>query len=100
MSASPERCLDFLRYYGARTTKSGGSFLYVTTTIIGPELLGRFEEASDCVLQTEGSVGTRRIRGRLLVKKARGIEHEHDWVGFKIGSKGRMEFISLPGGER
>lgn len=100
MSASPERSLDFLRYYGARTTKSGGSFLYVTTTTIGPELLGRFEEASDCVLQTEGSVSTRRIRGRLLVKKARGIEHEHDWLGFKITQKGRMEFLSLPGSER
>jgi KaiC/GvpD/RAD55 family RecA-like ATPase len=100
MSASPERSLDFLRYYGARTTKSGGSFLYVATTTIGPESLGRFEEASDCVLQTEGSVSTRRIRGRLLVKKARGIEHEHDWLGFKITQKGRMEFLSLPGSER
>jgi len=100
MSVGAERSLDFLRYYGARTTKSGGSFLYVATATIGPESLGRFEEASDCVLQTEGSVSTRRIRGRLLVKKARGIEHEHDWVGFKITPRGRMRFLSLHDGER
>jgi len=89
------RGLEFVRYYGARITKSGGSFTYVTTPTIEPEALSRFEEASDCVLQMEKTRGPGKIRGRLLVKKARGLRHEHEWVGFKITSKGRMEFVSL-----
>jgi len=91
-----ERGFDFVEYYGSRTTKSGGAFLYVASTTIEPKLLTRLEEASDCVLETERSVGMGKIRGRLLVKKARGLEHEREWVGLKITSSGRMEFISLP----
>jgi KaiC/GvpD/RAD55 family RecA-like ATPase len=95
-SGAPARGLDFVRYYGARITKSGGSFAYVTTPAMEPELLSRFEEASDCVLQMERTRGPGKIMGRLLVKKARGLEHEYEWVGFKITSKGRIEFVSLP----
>lgn len=91
-----ERGFDFVEYYGSRTTKSGGTFLYVASTTIEPKLLTRLEEASDCVLQTERSAGPGKIRGRLLVKKARDVEHEHDWVGFEIRRDGRMEFVSLP----
>ena len=91
-----ERGFDFVEYYGSRTTKSGGAFLYVASTTIEPKLLTRLEEASDCVLETERSVGMGKIRGRLLVKKARGLEHEPEWVGIKIASSGRMEFMSLP----
>lgn len=98
-SGAPARGLDFVRYYGARITKSGGSFTYVTTPAMEPELLSRFEEASDCVLQMEKTRGLGEIRGRLLVKKARGLEHEYEWVGFNISSKGRMEFVSLSGHE-
>ncbi len=29
----------------------------------------------------------------------RGLEHEQDWIGFRIRSKGRMEFVSLPATE-
>jgi KaiC/GvpD/RAD55 family RecA-like ATPase len=89
------RGLEFVRYYGARITKSDGTFIYVATPTIEPEALSRFEEASDCVLQMEKTRGPGKIRGRLLVKKARGLRHEHEWVGFKITSKGRMEFVSL-----
>lgn len=89
------RGLEFVRYYGARITKSDGTFMYVATPTIEPEALSRFEEASDCVLQMEKTRGPGKIRGRLLVKKARGLRHEHEWVGFKITSKGRMEFVSL-----
>lgn len=89
------RGLEFVRYYGARITKSDGTFTYVATPTIEPEALNRFEEASDCVLQMEKTRGPGKIRGRLLVKKARGLRHEHEWVGFKITSKGRMEFVSL-----
>jgi len=92
----PAQALKFVHYYGARITKSGGSFLYVATETIDSELLSRLEEASDCVLRTERHVGSRRVWGRLLVKKARGVEHEEDWVGFKITATGRMEFVSLP----
>ena len=95
-SGGPARGLEFVQYYGARTTKSGGTFVYATTATIGDELASRLEEASDCVLQIEKMPGRRKVRGRLLVKKARGLEHEQDWVGFKITSKGRMEFVSLP----
>jgi len=70
--------------------------VYATTAAIGGELLSKLEEASDCVVQIEKMSGKGRIRGRLLVRKARGLEHEQDWVGFKITSKGRMEFVSLP----
>lgn len=91
------RALNFMEYYGARIAKSGGTFLYVASTAVEPDLLGRFEEASDCVLQTEKYVGPLKIRGRLLVKKARGLQHHEGWVGFKIASSGRMEFISLHG---
>jgi len=94
-SGAPARGLEFVRYYGARIAKSGGSFMYVTASTIEPEALSRFEEASDCVLQMEKARGPGKIRGRLLVKKARGLAHEHEWVGFKITSKGRMEFVSL-----
>lgn len=96
VSDSSERGFDFVRYYSARTTKAGGTFVYVATTTLEPALLGRFEEASDCVLQVEKALAAGEIRGRLLVKKARGLEHERDWVGFKITQKGRMEFLSLP----
>jgi len=99
-SGDPRRALDFIRHYGARTTKSGGNFVYVATTTLEPALLGRFEEASDCVLQVEKALGAGKIMGRLLVKKARGLEHERDWVGFKITSKGRIEFVSLPAAKR
>jgi KaiC/GvpD/RAD55 family RecA-like ATPase len=92
---APARGLEFVRYYGARIAKSGGSFTYVTTPTIEPEVLSRFEEASDCVLQMEKTRGPGKIRGRLLVKKARGLAHEHEWVGFKITSKGQMEFVSM-----
>jgi KaiC/GvpD/RAD55 family RecA-like ATPase len=98
-SGGPARGLEFVQYYGARTTKSGGTFVYATTAMIGHELLGRFEEASECVVEIEKISGKGGIRGRLLVKKARGLEHEQDWVGFKITSKGRMEFVSLPGAQ-
>jgi hypothetical protein len=47
-------------------------------------------------LQTERYVGPGRVRSRLMVKKARGIEHEQDWVGLKITPAGRIEFVSLP----
>ena len=95
-SGGPARGLEFVQYYGARTTKSGGTFMYATTATIGDELVSRLEEASDCVVQIEKMPGRGKVRGRLLVKKARGLEHEQDWVGFKITSKGRMEFVSLP----
>ena len=95
-SGGPARGLEFVQYYGARTTKSGGTFVYATTATIGDELASRLEEASDCVVQIEKKPSRGKVRGRLLVKKVRGLEHEHDWVGFKITSKGRMEFVSLP----
>ena len=95
-SGGPAHGLEFVQYYGARTTKSGGTFVYATTATIGDELVSRLEEASDCVVQIEKMSGRGKVRGRLLVKKARGLEHEQDWVGFKITSKGRMEFVSLP----
>jgi KaiC/GvpD/RAD55 family RecA-like ATPase len=95
-SGGPARGLEFVQYYGARTTKSGGTFVYATTATIGDELVSRLEEASDCVVQIEKMPGRGKVRGRLLVKKGRGLEHEQDWVGFKITSKGRMEFVSLP----
>ena len=95
-SGSAERGLEFVRYYGARVTKSGGAFLCVATTAIESIVLSRLEEASDCVLQIERSTEVRNVVGRLLVKKARGVEHEREWVGFRITSKGRIEFVSLP----
>jgi KaiC/GvpD/RAD55 family RecA-like ATPase len=99
-SDSSERGFDFVKYYSARTTKSGGTFAYAAATTLEPTLLGRFEEASDCVLQVEKAPAAGKIRGRLLVKKARGLEHEHDWVGFKITPKGKMEFLLLPAQRR
>jgi KaiC/GvpD/RAD55 family RecA-like ATPase len=90
------QAFNFVEYYGARIAKSGGTFLYVASLGVEPDLLRRFEEASDCVLQTEKYTGSRRIRGRILVRKARGLPHQEGWVGFKIASSGRMEFISLP----
>jgi KaiC/GvpD/RAD55 family RecA-like ATPase len=94
------QAFNFVQYYGARIVKSGGTLLYIASTALEPELLSRFEEASDCVLQTERYVGPHKIRGRLLVKKARGLQHQEDWVGFRIASNGRMDFISLPAEKR
>jgi KaiC/GvpD/RAD55 family RecA-like ATPase len=94
------QAFNFLQHYGARVVKSGGTLLYVTSAALESGLLNRFEEASDCVLQTEKYVGPHKIRGRLLVKKARGLQHREDWVGFRIASNGRMEFISLPAEKR
>jgi KaiC/GvpD/RAD55 family RecA-like ATPase len=91
-----ERGFDFIEYYGARTKNSGGTFLYVASTTIEPQMLSRLEELSDCVLQMDKYVGPGGIRGRLLVKKARDLEHEQGWVGFRFRSGGRMEFVSLP----
>lgn len=90
------QAFNFVEYYGARVAKVGGTFLYVAGATIEDNLLSRFEEASDCVLQTERYVGPGKIRGRLLVKKARGLDHQRDWVGFKIAPSGRMEFVPLP----
>ena len=90
------QAFNFVEYYGARVAKAGGTFLYVAGATIEDNLLSRFEEASDCVLQTERYVGPGKIRGRLLVKKARGLDHERDWVGFKIAPSGRMESVPLP----
>jgi KaiC/GvpD/RAD55 family RecA-like ATPase len=87
------RGFDFVQYYSARTTKAGGTFLYATTPMMDPQLLSRFEEASDCVLELKKASGPGKVRGALLVKKARGLEHEPDWVDFRITSKGRMEFL-------
>jgi KaiC/GvpD/RAD55 family RecA-like ATPase len=94
------QAFNFVQYYGARIVKSGGTLLYIASTALESELLSRFEEASDCVLQTERYVGPHKIRGRLLVKKARGLQHQEDWVGFRIASNGRMDFISLPAEKR
>ena len=91
-----ERGFDFIEYYGARTKNSGGTFLYVASTTIESQMISRLEELSDCVLQMEKYAGPRGIRGRLLVKKARDLEHERGWVGFRFRSDGRMEFVSLP----
>jgi len=90
------QAFNFVEYYGTRVAKAGGTFLYVAGATIEDNLLSRFEEASDCVLQTERYVGPGKIRGRLLVKKARGLDHERDWVGFKIAPSGRMESVPLP----
>jgi KaiC/GvpD/RAD55 family RecA-like ATPase len=90
------KALNFVEYYGARIVKSGGSFLYVASDTIESDLLRRFEDSSDCVFQTERYAGPGKVRNRLLVKKARGIEHEPGWVGLKIAPSGRMEFIALP----
>jgi KaiC/GvpD/RAD55 family RecA-like ATPase len=90
------KALNFVEYYGARIVKSGGNFLYVASDTIESDLLRRFEDSSDCVLQTERYSGPGKVRNRLLVKKARGIEHEHGWVGLKITPSGRIEFIVLP----
>jgi KaiC/GvpD/RAD55 family RecA-like ATPase len=89
------QALHFVEYYGARIVKSGGNFLYVASDTMDSDLLKRFEDSSDCVLQTERYVGPGRVRSRLMVKKARGIEHEQGWVGLKIRPSGRIEFISL-----
>jgi KaiC/GvpD/RAD55 family RecA-like ATPase len=89
------QALHFVEYYGTRIVKSGGNFLYVASDAMDSDLLKRFEDSSDCVLQTERYVGPGRVRSRLMVKKARGIEHEQGWVGLKIRPSGRMEFISL-----
>jgi KaiC/GvpD/RAD55 family RecA-like ATPase len=91
-----EHGFDFIEYYGARTKNSGGTFLYIASTTIEPELLSRLEELADFVLQTDKYAGRGDIRGRLLVKKARDVQHEPGWVGFRIHSDGRMEFVSLP----
>ena len=88
-----EHALEFVRYYGARTTKSGGTLLYVATTNMEPRLLNQLEEASDCVLQIEKSEGTGKTIGRLLIKKARGIEHTRGWLELKVDSKGHIEFV-------
>jgi KaiC/GvpD/RAD55 family RecA-like ATPase len=90
------QAFNFVQYYGARIVKSGGTLLYVASTALESELLSRFEEASDCVLQTERCTGPGRVRGRLLVRKARGLQYQEGWIGFKIMPNGRMEFISLP----
>ncbi|MGD0550844.1 MAG: ATPase domain-containing protein [Candidatus Bathyarchaeia archaeon] len=90
------RAMNFVEYYGARIVKAGGSFLYVASDTIEPDLLRRFEDSSDCVLQTERYAGPGKVRNQLLVKKARGMEHEHGWVGLKIAPNGRVEFVSLP----
>jgi KaiC/GvpD/RAD55 family RecA-like ATPase len=90
------KALNFVEYYGARIVKSGGNFLYVASDTIEPDLLRRFEDSSDCVFQTERYTGPGKVRNRLLVKKARGIEHEHGWVGLRIAPSGRIEFIALP----
>ena len=91
-----ERGFDFIEYYGARTKNSGGTFMYIASTTIEPQQLSRLEELSDCVLQTAKHAGSGGIRGRLLVKKARDVEHEQGWVGYRIRPDGRMEFVSLP----
>ncbi len=95
-SGDAERGLEFVRYYGARVAKSGGTFLCAATAAIESRALSRLEEASDCVLQIESSSGVPNVIGRLRVKKARGANHERQWVGLKITSKGRIEFVSLP----
>jgi len=92
----PGQAFNFVQYYGARVVKSGGTFLYVASTALDSELLSRFEEASDCVLRTERCAGPGKVRGRLLVRKARGLQHQEGWIGFKITPSGRMEFTSLP----
>ncbi len=94
-SGRVQQGLDFVRYYGARTSSYGGTFLLTATATAENDWLGRLEEFSDCVLQTERTIGAGKIRGRLLVKKLRGREHEHDWIGYRI-TKGRMEFVDLP----
>ncbi len=90
------QALNFVEYYGARIVKSGGNFLYVASDAIKSDLLKQFEELSDCVLWIERYVGSGKARSRLLVKKARGIEHEQGWIGLKITSSGCIELVSLP----
>jgi len=96
----PAQALGFVQYYGARIVKSGGTFIYVASDKIEASLLDRLEETSDCVLRTERFTAPGNIRGRLLVKKAVGLQHYEGWVGFKIRPSGRMEFLSLPGDNR
>jgi KaiC/GvpD/RAD55 family RecA-like ATPase len=90
------KALNFVEYYGARIVKSGGNFLYVASDTIESDLLRRFEGSSDCVLQTERYAGPGKVGNRVLVKKARGMEHERGWVGLKIMPSGRIEFVALP----
>jgi KaiC/GvpD/RAD55 family RecA-like ATPase len=90
------KALNFVEYYGARIVKSGGNFLYVASDTIEPDLLRRFEGSSDCVLQTQRYAGPGKVRNRVLVKKARGMEHERGWVGLKITASGHIEFVALP----
>ena len=95
-SADGGRALNFVRDYGARTTKSGGNFTYTISSAIDSVTIARFEEASDCVFQMERMTAPGHIFGRLLVKKARGVAHEQDWLNLRVNKKGKLEFLSPP----
>ncbi len=95
-SADAGRALNFIRHYGSRATQSGGNFTYTIGTTIDTHALARFEEASDCVFQMEKSLGPRKIFGRLLIKKARGVAHEQDWLNLRVNNKGKLEFLAPP----
>jgi KaiC/GvpD/RAD55 family RecA-like ATPase len=88
-----ERALSFVRYYGARVKAEDASFFYTISSSIEPEILTKFEDEADCVIQLDLYESAGVTRRRMRVKKARGLSHGQDWIEFTINQRGAIEFL-------
>ncbi len=79
-----DQLVSFIHTIGARIKGRHGKFIYTVGSNIDPDILGKIDEASDCVLE----LGFREVNGlqeRILkIKKFKGRKHSNRWVKFEV----------------
>jgi KaiC/GvpD/RAD55 family RecA-like ATPase len=85
--------MDFLQSVAGKVKANGGKLCVAVGTVIDKADLARFEEAGDCVIETQAQESKGGQTRRLRIKKLRGKPHIDKWVSFQIESGKGIVFL-------
>jgi KaiC/GvpD/RAD55 family RecA-like ATPase len=86
--------LDFLHSIAGKVKANGGKLVVAVGTVLDAADIPRFEEAADCVIETEVQESKRGQRRRLRIKKLRGKGYMDNWVRFQIEAGNGIVFLA------